>query len=162
MGCISADEFFYNLEDRLNCFKNSGRNIRIAMDNLHNIDYCFPFIKSEKLFIPALINFCHERNIQLDVICDKKSSMAQALCVLADNILCFERSEKDTDSVNMYVEKSVVTSDNKQYHISLKNVKTIFKMAENGESLTIDVRPDDCRPIGSTKNFWRQKYNLIS
>lgn len=162
MGCISADEFFYNLEERLNCFKNSGRNIRIAMDNLHNIDYCFPFIKSEKLFIPALINFCHERNIQLDVICDKKSSMTQALCVLADNVLCFERSEKDTDSVNLYVEKSVVPSDNKQYHISLKNVKTIFKMSENGESLTIDVGPDDCRPIGSTKNFWRQKYNLIS
>lgn len=168
MGCISAEELFYNLKERLAYFPNSGRGMRIVMDNLHNIDVCFPFIKSQSLFVPTLINFCREKDMELDVICDKSSSMAGTLCLLADNVLCLDRDSNNPDHITIYVEKSSMLNFGKwQYRIDLENLIGLFRLPGTGEGkgLVVDGTKLNCEAvhrIGSTKNFWRQKYNVFS
>lgn len=161
MGCISADEFFYYLDERLERLGERNRISRIVMDNLHNIDYCFPFMRSENLFIPALINFCHERNIQLDIICDKKSSATQGLCLLADNVVCLERNKHELNQVTMLLEKSMMNDcSRKMYSVTVKNMSGLFNVS--GREIYFNDPENNLvfEEIGSTKDFWRQKYYI--
>lgn len=92
MGCITPEEFIYYLQLQLDTTFPKGETIkRIIIDDLQIIDFCFPLLKNNSLFISALAALCRERDITLHILCDKKGESLQALRAIADNIICTDR-----------------------------------------------------------------------
>lgn len=106
MGCISSDEFFYYLIQQLRVSKEStdkNRQIRrIVIDDLQKIEFCFPMIDKDSLFLTGLISICKDYDIDLFILCDKYSDKVEALRAQADNVICTERTP-DYD-LNIYIE----------------------------------------------------------
>ena len=98
MGCISTDELLYYLNEQLNiCFdKNADKKIgRIIIDDLQKIDYSFPLLKDNDLFLSAIKNYCQKKSLDLVILCDKHAGLAKCLRSLSDNVICMERNEMD-------------------------------------------------------------------
>ena len=55
MGCISADELLYYLEEQLEIYfdKQGSKIKRIIFDDLQKVDFCFPLLKNNDLFFAA-------------------------------------------------------------------------------------------------------------
>lgn len=107
MGCISTDELLYYLNEQLDiCFnKDANKKVcRIIIDDLQKIDYSFPLLKGNDLFLSAIKNYCQQKNIDLIILCDKNAGLAKCLRSLADNVICMERNEIEK-SLSIYVEK---------------------------------------------------------
>ena len=80
MGCISTDELLYYLNEQLNiCFdKNADKKIgRIIIDDLQKIDYSFPLLKDNDLFLSAIKNYCQKKSLDLVILCDKHAGLAK-------------------------------------------------------------------------------------
>lgn len=108
MGCISTDELLYFLDEQLSlCFEketNTNNKIgRIIIDDLQKIDYSFPLLRCDGLFLSAIKNYCRRKNIDLIILCDKDAGLAQQLRSLADNVLCMKREGENTLSI--FIEK---------------------------------------------------------
>lgn len=109
MGCISTDELLYFLDEQLSlCFEKENkpnRKIgRIIIDDLQKIDYSFPLLNGNNLFLSAIKNYCQRKNIDLIILCDKEAQLAQRLRSLADNVLCMERDE-EKNTLSIFIEK---------------------------------------------------------
>ena len=104
MGCITPEEFIYYLQLQLDTPFQDGKTIkRIIIDDLQILDYCFPLLKNNSLFISALAMLCRERDITLHILCDKNGESVQALRAIADNIICTDRDE--SGKLLVYVER---------------------------------------------------------
>lgn len=129
MGCISSDEFFYYLIQQLRVSNESvdkSRRIkRIVIDDLQKIEFCFPMIRKDSLFLTGLISICKDYNVDLFILCDKSSEMVQALRAQADNVICTERtSEYDLD---IYIERySGPSSPSHIWACRITNIKELF------------------------------------
>lgn len=105
MGCIDSDEFFHYLKEQINLIfydkkTNSEKKIkRIVLGDMIKVDYSFPFLKNDPLFLPAFISFCRQSNIDALIFSSEKSIFAPALDVLADNVIHTERDYSDDTSV---------------------------------------------------------------
>lgn len=178
MGGIFADEFLYTLAEQLDSvYSDGGKVTRIVIDDLQKIDYSFPFLRKEPLFLPALMNLCRDRNVTLQVLCDKSSSLTHELCSLADTVLCFERSQEAVDSISIYMEhiygnKGKHPCEIFKYEISAAS--KIFR-CDGGHRLHLvdeaghDFSSEDsneekfsirCKEISTMKTFWRAKYDI--
>lgn len=103
MGYITPDEFFYYLIKQINIFSGGGKKLkRIVIDDIQQIDYNFPLLKADKLFLTALISVCKDYDLDLLILCDKNSTLVNDLRSLADNIICTERKDKDS---YIYIER---------------------------------------------------------
>lgn len=130
MGYISSDEFFYYLLRQIRLFPNPQNRERsgirrIVIDDIQKIDYCFPLLKEDPLFLPALIAICKDRGIDLCILCDKSASLVKHLRSLADNVICMERLD-DKDS-RIYIERSF--GYNAPSHIfggKIENIENLF------------------------------------
>lgn len=128
MGCISSDEFFYYLMKQLRISREaedkSKRIKRIVIDDLQKIDFCFPMLRGDSLFLTALISICKDAEIDLFILCDKSSQLAQELRVQADNVICTERIDEE---IRFYVERYSGYSDPSQiFGCRVKNIKDLF------------------------------------
>lgn len=139
MGYISSDEFFYYLLRQIRLFPNSQNKEqsgirRIVIDDIQKIDYCFPLLKEDPLFLPALIAICKDRGIDLCILCDKNASLVKHLRSLADNVICMERlDEKDS---RIYIERSF--GYNAPSHIfggKIENIENLFTCDNRNYSL---------------------------
>lgn len=138
MGYISADEFFYYLLRQIRLFPKTidkkGGIRRIVIDDIQKIDYSFPLLKEDPLFLPALIAICKDRGIDLCILCDKSASLVKNLRSLADNVICMERLD-DKDS-RIYIERSF--GYNAPSHIfggKIENVANLFTCNKRNYSL---------------------------
>ena len=162
MGCISTDELLYYLNEQLNiCFdKNADKKIkRIIVDDLQKIDYSFPLLKGNDLFLSAIKNYCQKKSIDLIILCDKNAGLAKCLRSLADNVICMERDDTG-QSLSIYVEKYsgiISPSHILKEGIKIENAegKSIYDVfACQGNSCEIEFEPN-ADPI-SFKDFWKE------
>lgn len=129
MGCISTDEFFYYLIQQLKVSREMNdekKQIkRIVLDDLQKIEFCFPMINEDSLFLPGLISICKDYAIDLFILCDKSSKMIDTLRSNADNVICTERvSEYD---LNIYVERYAgYSSPSHIWGCHVTNIKDLF------------------------------------
>lgn len=191
MGCISADELFSVLKQQIDVTYMDGvkkkKVHRIVIDDLQKIDYSFPFLKDERLFLTALVTLCRENNVELQILCDKKAGLTKELCSLADNVICIQRDEEDYNQITLFVERfaeHISPSEIMQYKIS--NVSELFICKKdillNADFSKLDNDKSKCPDksekteaddtitrakvkygrIGSMKKYWRKRYDVGS
>ncbi|MBT8723481.1 hypothetical protein JQM96_12210 [Bacteroides uniformis] len=163
MGCISTDELLHYLNEQLDiCFnKDAHQKIRrIIIDDLQKIDYSFPFLKGNDLFLSAIKNYCQQKCIDLIILCDKNAGLARCLRSLADNVICMERNE-EAKSLSIYIEKfSGITPPS---HILKEGImvdkieegKSIYDIFECQESSCVIKFESNATPT-SFKDFWKE------
>lgn len=154
MGYISADEFFYYLLRQIRLFPKTCEKAgikRIVIDDIQKIDYCFPLLKEDPLFLPALIAICKEWGIDLCILCDKSASLVRNLRSLADNVICMERL--DAHDSRIYIERSF--GYNAPSHIfggKIENIANLFTCNKKIYSL----HENSVEPISvpNMNHFW--------
>lgn len=156
MGYISADEFFYYLLRQIRLFpkskdKRTGGIKRIVIDDIQRIDYSFPLLKEDALFLPALIAICKDWGIDLYILCDKSASLVKNLRSLADNVICMERLSNNDSRI--YIERSF--GYNAPSHIfggKIENIENLFTCNQKVYSLhDTSVKP---LLVPNMNHFW--------
>lgn len=132
MGCITPEEFLSYLMRQIDTEFHDGKIKRVVIDDLQIIDYCFPLLLQDTLFLPALIDECKNRGIALYVLCDKKAGLVNCLRSLADNIVCMER--KDEKKTVAYVERyaGYHTTPSKIFTGGITRMEDLFECYERG------------------------------
>lgn len=163
MGCISTDELLHYLNEQLDIYfnKDAHQKIRrIIIDDLQKIDYSFPFLKGNDLFLSAIKNYCQQKCIDLIILCDKNAGLARCLRSLADNVICMERNE-EAKSLSIYIEKfSGITPPS---HILKEGImvdktgegKSIYDIFECRKSSCVIEFESNATPT-SFKDFWKE------
>lgn len=163
MGCISTDEFFYYLIQQLKVsreMKDKSQQIRrIVLDDLQKIEYCFPMIDKDSLFLPGLISICKDYAIDLFILCDKSSDKTGALRSTADNVICTERnSDYDLD---IYVERYAGYSfPSHIWGCHVTNIKDLFCCdAESKDKKKYRLNEKSLRgfKVCSLEKYWRNE-----
>ena len=133
MGCISADELFSVIKEQLETkFKNKECFKRVVIDDLQKVDFSFPLLKNNQLFLSALITLFREYNVKAQILCDKRAMLAQPLCSMADNVVCIRREEEDVDKVTIYIERnSEHVEPSGIYRYTVKNIERMFRCSSN-------------------------------
>lgn len=165
MGAIFADEFLYTLKEQLMMtFPDEGKIRRIVIDDLQRVDYSFPFLHNDPLFLSALINLCRIHDVSLQILCDKSASLTHELCSLADSVLCFERDKSSLDKIHIYIERFHGSSDHpcEIFKYTLEPASLAFSCLDNNTGL--EINKNQCHisysEIPSMKAFWRAKYDI--
>jgi len=195
MGCISADELFSVLKQQIDTpyiGRNETKKLKkIVIDDLQKIDYSFPLLKEERLFLTALVTLCHESNVELQILCDKKAELTKELCSLADNVVCIQREEDELNKISLYIERFAEhVSPSEIYKYEILNVHELFTCDGTDMRLNLNISgtsdgsnvndikseqtEDDkkqkvpCsnvvvtyKQIGSMKDYWRSRIGIV-
>ncbi|MDT3370048.1 MAG: hypothetical protein LIR40_15625, partial [Bacteroidota bacterium] len=120
MGCIGSDELFHYLGELISFY---GDNLkRIVFGDLIKIDYSFPMLKRDSLFLPALITFLKNHNIDSIILSSNEALLAPALKSLADNVILSERLISVENKSEL--ELQIVKSD----RLSIKDGAPLFRI----------------------------------
>ena len=104
MGAITPEEFLYYFDRQLrNCYDKGKRLKRVIVDDLQIIDYCYPKLSKDPLFLPALIYICREYGVMLYLLCDTNCKLRDPLRSLADNVIFTEKTDSGTPRI--YIER---------------------------------------------------------
>ncbi len=167
MGNITSDEFIYFLRRQVSIPFTDGQRIsRVIIDDLQILDFCFPLLKNDPLFVPSLAALCHELDIDLYILCDREAEATYKLRAIADNVLCTER---DTDgALLLYIERfaGYDNTPSKIYCGKIKRPKEIFECydisEENGQIIRqygINDEHIEDRSVVSMNEFWYGRNN---
>lgn len=155
MGYITSDEFFYYFIRQI-CIhsQNYTKLNRVVIDDIQKIDYSFPLLKRDKLFLTTLIAICKDYEIDLFILCDKNASFAKELRSLADNVICTERVNKEN---RFYVER--YAGYNAPSHIfgcNIKKIEELFFCEIRGENKVFSLNGNRIEPIyvPNMDHFW--------
>lgn len=161
MGCLFPEEFINMLELYVDRFKVVEKeDINIYLIDLVALDYAFPMLQAETLFLPALTTFCKrkKKEVSLTIVCNKKFSQVHELCFVSDAVLCTKReNSSEVNRLKIILEKNPFGQEqnSRVYEFDIKNIKeTIIedeKKKEKNVSLT---------EICTNKDFWRQAWNI--
>lgn len=162
MGNITPDEFIYFLEYQINTSFNCQKKIRrIIIDDLQILDFCFPLLKDNSLFISALVAVCREHNIALYILCDKTGNSVNALRAVADNVICTDRDENG--KLLVYIERfaGYNNTPSKIYCGRIKKVKDLFECYKKRDEKEQDtayyslssMQIED-QPVSSLDGYW--------
>lgn len=175
MGCITADELFAVMKDLLETpFPDGKRFKRVVIDDLQKVDFSFPLLKNNQLFLSALITLFRQHNVKAQILCDKRASLTQPLCSVADNVVCMCREEKDVDKVTIYIEKnSEHTRPSEIHKYTIDNIQRLFICNPKDKSIILNYKLDEndkdmdrafieYERIGSMKEYWRTKFSIFS
>ncbi len=159
MGCTTSDEFFYNLINQLDSTFQGGKKItRIVLDDLQHIEYSFPVIKEDSLFLTALIGICRSRNIDLCLLCDESSVYASQLRFLADNVLYTKRTDKN--ELQVYIERySGHNSPNLIYGCRVRNMDKLFRCSFNQHKNELELNDLLVEKIDNIKELFSNAFN---
>lgn len=135
MGNITPEEFLYYLEKQIEVpyDDNQQKKIRrIVIDDLQILDFCFPRLEGNGLFLAALAELCRQHDIILYVLCDPKSQLYPTLHALADNVIFTKKSDEDGHPL-IFVEKfaGYTNTPSKMYCGKVKNVNKLFRCVED-------------------------------
>lgn len=104
MGAITPEEFLYYYNRQLKSIYEKDKRIkRVIFDDLQMLDYCYPKLNKDPLFLPALMNISREYGIALYLLCDKQCKLRDPLRALADNIICTDKT--DNGKPKIYIER---------------------------------------------------------
>lgn len=153
MGCIPTDELFHIIKQQLEMPFSDGKKIsHIVVDDLQKIDYSFPLLHKDSLFLSALISLCRENNVSMQILCDKRETLTGTLCSLSDNVICVKREEHEPDSVTLYIEKDAnAVQPSEIYKYKISNVLRLFKCT--GNHMVINC--NDIKEMDSMQNGLR-------
>lgn len=167
MGNITPDELIFFLQSQLEvCFRDGKKVKRVIMDDLEIIDYCFPFLRKNRLFLSALAAVCREKNIYLYILCDKQSLLVKELRAVADNTICMGRDEKG--KLLMYIEKfaGYNNTPSKIYCGKVSSAKDLFlcyEMMDSKEHIdsyySFNSKEIDDHLVNSMDDFWNNNSN---
>ena len=188
MGCLSADELFFILDDLLSLTIGSKQMFsHVVIDDLQKVDFSFPFLKDTTLFLPALITLFRRHNVSAKILSDKVASLTTPLCSMADNVVCIKREEDDENSMTMYIERnSTHLVPSQIYRYKIDSVPDIFRCAKDAEKGLFIMKQNldkgtkdldksnqeaphyssacghiEFQTIGSMKEYWRTKYGIL-
>lgn len=162
LGCITPEELLYFLIRQIETSYKDGKGIaRIVIDDLQIVEYCFPFLADNSLFLPALVDECRERGVALYILCDKKSKLVEPLRSLSDNVVCTERDKKGR--LQLYVERysGYMSKPSKIYHGVVKDYEKLFQCVEisrdNNRNTEYEFNIDYIDEINhySMKDYWK-------
>lgn len=162
MGCLFPEEYLNMLDSYVEKFKvKEKEDVNIYMIDLVALDYAFPMLQAETLFLPALTSFCKrkKKEVSLTIVCNKKFSQVDELCFVSDAVLVTER-EKDMDVNNLriYLEKNPFgwEQNSRVYQYDIEDIKK--EIRDNDSKETNKKTP--CTEISTNKDFWRQAWNI--
>lgn len=166
-GCITSEEFFSSLLEQISLYCDEDpiygierRRLHIIIDDFQRIDFCFPFIRTSTLFTAALINICHNHNVELSILCDKSGERAREVCTLADNVICIERNQSDIKSISLYIERfSSPPFPSAILKYKIPDMENLFSCSK--KNLNLNDKGISAEVIGSMKEYWRQTENVI-
>lgn len=107
MGCISSGEFINIIQQYIYDFTKDccDKRVSLFMLDLAEMDYSFPILKDETLFLPALVAVCknnrnesHNPNVSLHLVCNKHFSLIDTVVSVSDDVLCTSRE-------NVYIQR---------------------------------------------------------
>lgn len=164
MGNITPDEFIYYLKLQLETEYDDGKHIRrVVIDDLQIVDYCFPYLKSNNLFLSALVSLCKEKGIYSYILCDKAGNKAGELRAVADNIICTGRDKKG--KLQIFIERFIGFNNtpSKIYCGNVEKAKELFecyyKMDNTGRKRWLyrlnSIQIDDDH-VASMNEYWKQ------
>jgi len=156
MGCISSDEFFYYLIKQIEISRASENKIsRIVVDDLQKLEYCFPVLRNDSLFLTTLISICKDYEIDLFMLCDKNSQLVGALRAQSDNVICTERVSDET--LNIYIERYAgYSSPSRIWKCEVDCMKELFycDIVNSKRQFCINERHIFSRGNYTMKNYW--------
>lgn len=134
MGNITPEEFLYYLEKQIEVpydYESQKRIRRIVIDDLQILDFCFPRLEKNGLFLAALAELCRVHDIILYFLCDTASELLPTLRALADNVIFTKKAESGHPLI--FVEKfaGYTNTPSKMYCGKVKNVNKLFRCVEN-------------------------------
>lgn len=99
MGCISADELLYYLEEQLEIyFDKQGSKIKRIILMICKSRLLFPSVEKQRPVLCRIKNFCQKKGVDLMILCDKKAGLVDELISLSENVICMCR-DKDPRKV---------------------------------------------------------------
>lgn len=156
MGCISPDEFFYYLIKQIEISRASENRIsRIVVDDLQKLEYCFPVLRHDSLFLTTLISICKDFEIDLFMLCDKSSTLVDALRAQADNVICTERISENT--LNIFIERFAgYSSPSRIWKCEVDCMKELFycDIVNSKRQFYINERHIFSKEEFSMKHYW--------
>lgn len=164
MGCITPEELIYFIERQIEVTYPGNKPIkRIIIDDLQIVDFCFPLLKKDTLFLSALLSIFRERGISLYVLCDKSGSLVESLRTLSDNVICTDRD--NNGKLLLYVERfaGYNNTPSKIYCGKIESVKKLFECFEKYEenhatlNFTLDNTQIKDHSITSMNEYWINK-----
>lgn len=162
MGCISPAELIYYIKQQINISYVDNKKIkRIIIDDLQTMEYCFPLLLQDELFLPALFEMCRNEGIVLYIMCDRHSKLTNVLKVLADNVVCTCRNKKG--KLELYVERysGYDSKPSKIYAGVVDSYLNLFECYETGSrenrKTVFGINPDsiEIKDIYSMDDYWR-------
>lgn len=155
MGCFSHDEFINMIQRYFEQYKQSeSGKIHLFMIDIVALDYAFPMLQAESLFMPALTTICKDNIVNLTMVCNKKFSQIDELCFVSDTVICTERDNANSpNSLTLYLEKNALGANHnsKVYKLDITDIT-----ANANFLLSLRFDAETC----TTKDFWRQAYNV--
>ncbi|MTK52943.1 hypothetical protein [Paludibacter sp.] len=151
MGNITSDEFFYYLTQQ---FESQPKIKQIIIDNIPRINYSFPLLKRDHLFLTTLVSICKEYKKDLVILCDRTSNYVDELRMLADNVICTERVEKET---HIYVEQyNGYNAPSHIYACKVKKMEELFYCETHKEfhQYCLNENRVDNYDIRSLDKYW--------
>lgn len=137
MGNITPEEFLYYLEKQIEVPYDDDQKKkirRIVIDDLQILDFCFPRLEGNGLFLAALAELCRVNDIILYILCDTTSKLYPTLHALADNVI-FTKKDGNGHPL-IFVEKfaGYTNTPSKMYCGKVKNVSKLFRCVEDYDS----------------------------
>lgn len=103
-GCVNSHEFFHNLDKRVSDHrKKTSREItRLAFWDLAQLEYRFPLLAADPMFLPGLVEYTKKKKIALIVMGAGNSKLTPAASAIADNVIFCWRSHisKKPENIN--------------------------------------------------------------
>ena len=166
MGCVSPAEFINMMQEYVLRFTENCCNNRVAlfMLDLLELDYSFPMLCNETLFLPALASVCknnqnseHQPNVSLHLVCNKRFSLVNTVISISDDVLCTQRELDDNKQLTIYLEKNSFGAD---HNSKVYQCECEILQDENNDDknkVILDTKFDE---ISTTTDFWRQAVNI--
>lgn len=141
MGCLDTDEFFYFLTEQIKLKYKGERIKRIVFWDLVQVDYRFPFLKVDPLFLPGLFALAKQYECDVFIVCTNYASLAPSLFTIADNVICSWQDYNKTtqeEELFLHVDKSVQGKWN-AYTYSVKRKNELCHCSTDGLVLKSDL-----------------------
>jgi len=102
-GCVASHEFFYNIDKRISEHeKKTGKKIaRLAFWDLTQLEYRFPLLAADPMFLPGLVEYTKKNKIALIVMGAGNSKLTPAASAIADNVIFCWRTELNSDNLEI-------------------------------------------------------------
>ena len=162
MGCISSDEFFYYLIKQIEISRarvlEKNDISRIVIDDLQKLEYCFPILHNDSLFLTTLLSICNDYNIDLFMLCDISSPLVGALRAQSDNVICTERISEN--SINLYIERYAgLSSPSRIWKCEVDSMKDLFycDIINEKRHFNINDRHIYSKVEYTMNNYWNNK-----